>query len=98
MIKTIFILLVLYLIIERIIINLKSIKTKDKRENNQNFWMHTYDFKEIKKKSIFDRDSKNLTQRKDKKNKLILLLYLTTILAFILLNNLVAQILSAILN
>ena len=60
--------------------------------------MHTYDFKEIKKKSIFDRDSKNLTQRKDKKNKLILLLYLTTILAFILLNNLVAQILSAILN
>tara|TARA_B100000945_G_C20392153_1_gene602857 strand:+ start:664 stop:960 length:297 start_codon:yes stop_codon:yes gene_type:complete len=98
MIKTIFILLVLYLIIERIIINLKSIKTNDKRENNQNFWMHTYDFKEIKKKSIFDRDSKNLTQRKDKKNKLILLLYLTTILAFILLNNLVAQILSAILN
>ena len=98
MIKTIFILCLLYLIIEFIITKLKIIKTDNKKENDKNFWMLTYDFREIKKESIFDRDSKNILNKKEKKNKLVLLLYLSIILAFFFVNSLVAQILLVILN
>ena len=86
MIKTIFILCLLYLIIEFIITKLKIIKTDNKKENDKNFWMLTYDFREIKKESIFDRDSKNILNKKEKKNKLVLLLYLSIILAFFFVN------------
>ena len=98
MIKTIFILCLLYLIIEFIITKLKIIKTDNKKENDKNFWMLTYDFREIKKESIFDRESKNILNKKEKKNKLVLLLYLSIILAFFFVNSLVAQILLVILN
>ena len=84
MIKTIFILCLLYLIIEFIITKLKIIKTDNKKENDKNFWMLTYDFREIKKESIFDRDSKNILNKKEKKNKLVLLLYLSIIWDFFL--------------
>mgnify|MGYP001388553330 FL=1 len=98
MIKTIFILCLLYLIIEFIVTKLKKIKTDNKKENKENFWMLTYDFKDIKKDSIFDRDTKNVLDKREKKNNLILLLYLSIIAAFFLVNSLVAQILSLILK
>ena len=98
MIKTIFILCLLYLIIEFIVTKLKKIKTDEKKENKENFWMLTYDFKDIKKDSIFDRDTKNVLDKREKKNNLILLLYLSIIAAFFLVNSLVAQILSLILK
>ena len=96
MIKTIFILCLLYLIIEFIVTKLKKIKTDNKKENKENFWLLTYDFKDIKKDSIFDRDTKNVLDKREKKNNLILLLYLSIIAAFFLVNSLVAQILSLI--
>ena len=68
MIKTIFILCLLYLIIEFIVTKLKKIKTDNKKENKENFWMLTYDFKDIKKDSIFDRDTKNVLDKREKKN------------------------------
>ena len=86
------------MIIEFIVTKLKKIKTDNKKENKENFWMLTYDFKDIKKDSIFDRDTKNVLDKREKKNNLILLLYLSIIAAFFLVNSLVAQILSLILK
>ena len=97
MIKTIFIIIVLYYLI-KYIIYLKFIKTDNKKENPQNFWMFTYDFKDIKKESIFDKDSEETLKIRSKKNKLILLLYISIILGFFFVNSLLAQILLLILD
>ena len=98
MIKTIFILFILYFLIEYFINQIKSIKTDNDEENEKNFWMFTYDFKDKKKESIFDVDSHEVIEKRSKKNRLILFLYLSVILVFIFLNSLVSQILNLILN
>ena len=98
MIKTLFILIIVFLIIEYVIKQLKHIKSDPKNENENNYWMLTYDFKETKKNSIFDKVSDKVINIRAKKNKLILILYLSVILGFILVNSLVAQILILILG
>ena len=98
MIKTIFILFILYYLIDYIVSHLKLIKTDNKDENEKNFWMFTYDFKDKKRDSIFDVESKEVLDKRGKKNKLILLLYLSIILAFVFLNSLLSQILILILK
>ena len=98
MIKTIFIIIVLYYLIKYIVSHLKIIKTGNKEENLKNFWMFTYDFKDKKKVSIFDRDSQEILEMLSKKNKLILLLYISVIAAFFFVNSLLAQILLLILD
>ena len=98
MIKTIFILIILYYIIKYIVSHLRIIKTDNKEENPINFWMFTYDFKDKKKQSIFDKDPKEVLEFRQKKNKLILFLYISIIIAFFLVNSLLAQILLLILN
>ena len=45
--------------------------------------MFTYDFKEKKKDSIFDREPEDIIRDKNKKNKLIVILYLLSALIFI---------------
>ena len=45
--------------------------------------MFTYDFKEKKKDSIFDREPEYIIKEKNKKNKLIVILYLLSALIFI---------------
>ena len=69
MIKILFILICLCILANYIIIHLKAIRTDRERDNDQNYWMFTYDFKVEKKNSIFDRDSKELVIQKRKKNK-----------------------------
>ena len=98
MIKTIFILIILYYIIKYIVSHLRILKTDNKEENPINFWMFTYDFKTEKKDSIFDKDTNEMIYLKNKKNKLIVLLYLTHAAIFIYLNYFVVQILSFILR
>ena len=98
MIKSIFVLLVLYYLASYIIQNLKVIKTDNNQENEQNYWMFTYDFLKPKKESIFDRESIEVLQNKRKKNKLILLLYLIVLLIFIFSNKLLTELLKIILN
>ena len=98
MIKTIFIIIVLYYLIKYIISYLKFIKTDNKKENPQNFWMFTYDFKDIKKESIFDKDSEETLKIRSKKNKLILLLYISIILGLFFVNSLLAHIVLLILD
>ena len=98
MIQTIFALIILLSIAEFIIKKLKSIKTDNKKENDVNFWMFTYDFKTEKKDSIFDRDSADVLKKRKTKNNLIVLLYITAVAIFIYLNHLLTQLIKFILN
>ena len=49
MIKILFILICLCILANYIILHLKAIRTDKERDNDQNYWMFTYDFKEKKK-------------------------------------------------
>ena len=66
-----------------IILHLKAIRTDKDTDNDENYWMFTYDFKEKKKDSIFDREPEDIIREKNKKNKLIVILYLLSALIFI---------------
>ena len=83
MIKAILILTCLCFLANYIILHIKAISTDKEIENDQNFWMFTYDFKEKKRDSIFDRESENIIKEKNKKNKLIAILYFVTVLIFV---------------
>ena len=62
-------------------------KTGDPNENNQNYWMFSYDFKDDKDfKKYWDKDIQSLNQRKRIRNKLIFLLYIDTLILFLLSN------------
>ncbi len=93
MIKSVFLLIVLYYVAKYLCIKIKAIKIDKNQENDSNFWMLTYDFKTIKKDSIFDIDSQEFSKKKRNKNKLIILLYLTTAAIFVILNLFVSQLL-----
>ena len=67
MVVSIFALLVLYYLAKYIGNRIKEIKTDNKYENNNNFWMFTYDFKKEKKDSIFDRDSNEISRNVSKR-------------------------------
>ena len=83
MIKIIFILICLCILANYIILHLKAIRTDKETDNDQNYWMFTYDFKEKKKESIFDKEPEDIIREKNKKNKLIVILYLLSALIFI---------------
>ena len=83
MIKILFILICLCILANYIILHLKAIRTDKETDNDENFWMFTYDFKEKKKDSIFDREPEYIIKEKNKKNKLIVILYLLSALIFI---------------
>ena len=83
MIKILFILVCLCILANYIILHLKAIKTDKETDNDENYWMFTYDFKEKKKDSIFDREPEDIIRDKNKKNKLIVILYLLSALIFI---------------
>ncbi len=98
MIVSIFALIILYYIAKYISLKIKEIKTDNKKENEHNFWMFTYDFKKEKKDSIFDKDSEELINIKKKKNNLVVLLYLTYVAIFVYVNYFVSQMLVLILR
>ena len=52
MIKILFILICLCILANYIILHLKAIRTDKERDNDENYWMFTYDFKEKKKGHI----------------------------------------------
>ena len=66
-------LIILYYLAKFISKRLKEIKIGE-NENDINFWMFTYDFKDKKKESIFDVDSHEVLEKRSKKNRLILFL------------------------
>ena len=67
MIKVLFILICLCILANYIILHLKAIKTDKDLDNDQNFWMFSYDFKEKKRDSIFDREPEDIIKEKKKK-------------------------------
>ena len=83
MIKILVILICLCILANYIILHLKAIRTDKETDNDENYWMFTYDFKEKKKDSIFDREPEDIIREKNKKNKLIVILYLLSALIFI---------------
>ena len=83
MVKILFILICLCILANYIILHLKAIKTDKETDNDENYWMFTYDFKVKKKESIFDREPEDIIKEKNKKNKLIVILYLLSALIFI---------------
>ena len=83
MIKILFILICLCILANYIIHHLKAIRTDKETDNDENYWMFTYDFKEKKKDSIFDREPEDIIREKNKKNKLIVILSLLSALIFI---------------
>ena len=67
-------------------------KTGDPNENNQNYWMFSYDFRDNKDhKKYWDKDIQILNERKRIRNKLIFLLYVDTLILFILTNLIAAK-------
>tara|TARA_Y100000590_G_scaffold327011_1_gene371202 strand:+ start:1664 stop:1963 length:300 start_codon:yes stop_codon:yes gene_type:complete len=96
MVKSVFLLIVLYYVAKHLCIKIKEIKIDKSQENDANFWMLTYDFKSIKKDSIFDIDSQEFMKKKREKNKLIIFLYLTSAAIFVIVNLFVAQLLNFI--
>ena len=74
-------------------------KTGDPKENNQNYWMFSYDFKDDDNfKKYWDKDIQSLNQRKRIRNKLIFLLYIDTLILFLLTNLIVAKMMIFISN
>ena len=75
------------------------LKTGDPRETNQNYWMFSYDFKDDDNfKKYWDKDIQSLNQRKRIRNKLIFLLYIDTLILFLLTNLIVAKMMIFISN
>jgi len=75
------------------------LKTGDGNETDQNYWMFSYDFKDNKDhKMYWNKNVQSLNRKKRIRNKLIFLLYIDTIVIFILTNSLVAKIMISIFN
>tara|TARA_Y100001958_G_C21157315_1_gene492056 strand:- start:77 stop:370 length:294 start_codon:yes stop_codon:yes gene_type:complete len=97
MITNILVLTFLFLTSSFLINYIKKLKTGDERENDNNFWMFTYDFRS-KKKLEFNPEEKNILIKKRFKNKMIFLLYINILFIFLFLNSFVSQILIIIAN
>ena len=71
-------------------------KTGDPNENNQNYWMFSYDFKSPNKDWV--PENKNLLAKKRARNFLVFILYLNAFGIFLLLNSFTAHLLNFIVN
>tara|TARA_Y200000002_G_C22522883_1_gene596353 strand:+ start:506 stop:799 length:294 start_codon:yes stop_codon:yes gene_type:complete len=76
---------------------IKNIRTGDSKENNENYWMLSYDFKSDKKKDFVPEEI-GLRKRKRSRNNLIFLLYVNVFLIFIIFNNFMTHLLKIIVN
>jgi len=78
---------------------INNFKSGDPKENNDNYWMFSYDFKDSKDfNNYWDKNVQLINRKKRIRNKLIFLLYVDTIIIFFLANNLVAKLMIFIFN
>jgi uncharacterized BrkB/YihY/UPF0761 family membrane protein len=75
---------------------IKKIRTGDPNENDQTYWMFSYDFKSQNK--IWEPENKQLLKRKRTRNFLVFLLYLNVFTIFLLLNSFTAHLLDLIIS
>ena len=74
-------------------------KTGDPKENDQNYWMFSYDFKDNKDhKNYWNKDIQILNEKKRIRNKLIFLLYIDTLILFFLTNLIASKMMIFIFN
>ena len=79
--------------------SINYLKSGDPKENDKNYWMFSYDFKDDKShKMYWDKNIQLINKKKRIRNKLIFLLYLDTIVLFILANSLAAKMMIIIFN
>tara|TARA_B100001029_G_scaffold163546_1_gene153735 strand:+ start:429 stop:722 length:294 start_codon:yes stop_codon:yes gene_type:complete len=76
---------------------IKNIRTGDPKENSENYWMLSYDFKSEEKKDFVPEEI-GLRKRKRSKNNLIFLLYINVFLIFIIFNSFMTYLLKMIVN
>jgi hypothetical protein len=91
-----FLLIIFFVIFKILSSYIKKIRTGDPNENNQNYWMFSYDFKSPNKN--WEPENKELLKRKRAKNFLILILYLNVFSIFLLLVSLTAHLLDIIVS
>jgi len=91
-----FLLIIFFVIFKILSSYIKKIRTGDPNENNQNYWMFSYDFKSPNKN--WEPENKELLKRKRAKNFLILILYLNVFGIFLLLVSLTAHLLDMIVS
>ena len=95
---TTFLLLIFFVILNNYLSNyIKSIRTGDPNENNNNYWMLSYDFKTVKKDDFMPEES-GLRKRKRSRNNLIFLLYINIFIIFIVFNSFLAHFLEILIN
>ena len=79
--------------------SINYLKSGDPKENDKNYWMFSYDFKDEKEhKMYWDSKTQKMNEIKRMRNKLIFLLYLDTIVLFMLANSLAAKMMIIIFN
>ena len=94
---TVLILLIIFFLIFRFLSSyIKKIRTGDPNENNQTYWMFSYDFKSPNKN--WEPENKQLLERKRNRNFLVFILYLNIFSIFMLLNSFTAHLLDLIIN
>ena len=91
-----FLLIIFFVIFKILSSYIKKIRTGDPNENNQNYWMFSYDFKSPNKS--WEPENKELLKRKRTRNFLILILYLNVFGIFLLLVSLTAHLLDMIVS
>jgi hypothetical protein len=94
---TVSILLIIFFLIFKFLSSyIKKIRTGDPNENNQTYWMFSYDFKSPNKN--WEPENKQLLERKRNRNFLVFILYLNIFSIFMLLNSFTAHLLDLIIN
>ena len=76
---------------------IKQIRTGDLNENNENYWMFSYDFKSKNKKN-FVPEEVEFIKRKRIRNNLIFILYINAFFIFVFFNNFLAHLLELIID
>ena len=99
MITTILFTLLFILIWRYLRDSINYFKSGDPNENDNNYWMFSYDFRDTKDHNKYwKKETKLLNKKKRIRNQLIFLLYANTIILFLLANSLAVKIMFLILN
>ena len=91
-----FFLILLILTFKFLATNIKKIRTGDPNENDQTYWMFSYDFKSPNQN--WEPEDKKFLKRKRARNFLVFILYLNAFGIFLLLNSFAAHLLELIVS
>ena len=96
MLSVTLLLIFLSIICKFLVSYIKRIRTGDPNENEQTYWMFSYDFKSKNKEWVPEDD--HLLSKKRNRNALIFILYINVFLIFLVFNSFIAHLLDVIIN